>query len=151
MLICRKYGFHPGRFSRPNWIKCQATWSDPIAHPAVSRRLDYRPPELPSSLNYPAVPNGSYQGSCILRRRPLEVISGVVPGRTLASCSEAIKLVLAMGILSLASVRGPAPREQCCPKSCVPVPLPCCDSDASGNQSCGRVYRAACSVLPSSS
>lgn len=65
------------------------------------------------------------------------MISGVVPDRALASYSEATKLVLAMGIVSLASVRGPAPREQCSLKGCVPVPLLCCDSDASGNQSCG--------------
>lgn len=28
------------------------TWSDPVADPAVSRRMDRRTPEVPSSLNY---------------------------------------------------------------------------------------------------
>ena len=49
----RLSGHHPWRFSRPNWIKPWATWSDPIASPALSRRLDWRPPEVPS--NWPSL------------------------------------------------------------------------------------------------
>lgn len=43
-------------FSRPKVFKTQlelwATWSDLKADPAVNRGLDWRSPELPSSLNY---------------------------------------------------------------------------------------------------
>lgn len=45
------YHLHPWRFSRPQWIKPWATWSELIAYPALSRGLDYSPPELPSRLS----------------------------------------------------------------------------------------------------
>ena len=46
---------HPRRFSSRNWMKPWAAWSDLRVDCAVSRRLDQRPPEVPSSLSYPVV------------------------------------------------------------------------------------------------
>lgn len=39
----------PGCVSRPNWIK-------PEEPAPTSYRSDYRPPQVPSSLNYPVIP-----------------------------------------------------------------------------------------------
>lgn len=43
------------RFLSSSWMQPWAAWSDPRADPAEGRRLDQRPPELPSSLSYPAI------------------------------------------------------------------------------------------------
>jgi len=45
--LCR---IHPLRFSKPIWIHPQAMWSELIAEPAFSRRLEQGPPEVPSNL-----------------------------------------------------------------------------------------------------
>lgn len=42
-------------FSRPDWKKPWAVWSDLMADPALSRRLDWRPPQGPSHLKYPSI------------------------------------------------------------------------------------------------
>lgn len=43
---------HLLRFSRPDWTKPRATWSDLRADPVLSRKLEERPPEVASILNY---------------------------------------------------------------------------------------------------
>lgn len=43
-------------FSKPNWTKPWATRSELRAGPALSRRLDLRPPEVPSNVNFPTIP-----------------------------------------------------------------------------------------------
>lgn len=40
-------------FSRSNWTKRWATWFHLRAAPALTRRMDKKPPEVPSRLNYP--------------------------------------------------------------------------------------------------
>ena len=45
---------------KPNWIKPWAIWSDLRINPAVSKRLDERPPEVPSHLCYPQYWNRSW-------------------------------------------------------------------------------------------
>lgn len=52
---CSKRMCHPPvwRFSKPNWTKPWATRSELRAGPALSRRLDLRPPEVPSNVNFP--------------------------------------------------------------------------------------------------
>lgn len=44
----------PWTFSRPHWMKPWVMRSDLVADPALSTRLEWRPPEGPSNLNYPS-------------------------------------------------------------------------------------------------